>query len=270
MRRIRLYIADMDESFVAKLRHTLHGSLSTEVVGNTGSGREALREVCRLLPDVLITDISLPELDGIALLREIGKLRRPPAVIVCTRFYSQASMDCACRFGASFFLCKPVEMSSLPRLIDECAPDRSEAAAAFDRQPDPQDRESRGAAVRELLTCIGLSPKLSGSAYLIEAVMRCQEDDVLLRNLSRGLYVELAGRMGTTVSRIERSLRNAIAIAYERGSLSDRFSHRPSNREFIEYLLSESGHANARAHLQDARPCSGLLSTRATNNEDIW
>ena len=82
-----------------------------------------------------------------------------------------------------------------------------------------------------------MSARLDGAAYFMETAVHCHGDALLFKNLSKGLYAQLAQRMDTTVSRIERSMRCAIAIAYDRGTLSQHFSHRPTNREFIEFLM---------------------------------
>ncbi len=236
----RLYISDLDAGFVRGVRLALAGCRGVQIAGEAASGRHALADIRRLCPDVVLTDIQLPELDGISLLRQTRRLRRPPAVIICTRFYSAASMEWAYRYGASYFLCKPVDFSSLPGLLLDCA-------AADRPAPEPEDpgaeRARRAAGLRSLLIDFGISPMLNGSAYLVESVLRAREDELLLRNLSRGLYAELARQMDTTVSRVERSLRSAIDVAYRRGSLRARFPARPSNRQFIEYLLRETERA---------------------------
>ena len=106
----------------------------------------------------------------------------------------------------------------------------------------------RGATVHKLLKDWGMPVRLDGAAYFIEAAVHCHGDALLLKNLSKGLYTQLSQRMDTTVSRIERSMRSAIAIAYDRGTLGQCFDHRPSNREFIEYLMNavdQSAHSHA-------------------------
>ena len=233
----RLYIADIDPVFIRSVRMALSACRRVEIAGEASSGRKALDDILRLKPDVLLSDIQLPELDGIALLREVRRLRQPPAVIVCTRFYSVVSMEWAYRYGAAFFLCKPVDFTSLPGLILDCAASGNPPSVVEDID---DERTRCAASVRALLGEFGISPKLNGSAYLVESVLKAREDGLLLRNLSRGLYQELARQMDSTVSRVERSLRSAIDVAYQRGSLSDHFPSRPSNRQFIEYLLRES------------------------------
>jgi len=239
MKKCRFYIADMDVQFVSKVRGTLARCPGIEVVGNTGNGRTALTETLRLKPDVVMMDIPLPELDGITLLHEFHCLSRAPALIICTRFYSEASMHCASRYGASFYMCKPIEVSRLPELILECARSRQEPILDVEKLDQENEAERvRGSIVYNLLKEIGMSARLDGTAYFLEAVVHCHGDALLMRNLSKGLYAQLAQRMDTTVSRIERSMRSAIAIAYERGSLRRHFSHRPTNREFLTFLMN--------------------------------
>ena len=238
MKKCRFYIADIDEQFTQRIRAALARCPGIEVVGSTVNGRTALTETLRLKPDVVMTDIPLPELDGISLLHEFRRFSPAPSVILCTRFYSEASLQCACRNGAAFFLCKPIEISTLPELILECGRSRQEPVIDSDNQRLENEAERlRGATVHKLLKELGMSARLDGAAYFVEAAVHCHGDALLFRNLSNGLYAQLAQRMDTTVSRVERSMRSAIAIAYDRGTLSQHFSHRPTNREFIEYLM---------------------------------
>ena len=231
---VRLYIADLDAAFIRTVRKAMARSHTVEVVGEAGDGAKALSDIKRLAPDVVLTDIPLPELDGIGLLRETRRMRRPPSVIICTRFYPTACMDWCFRFGASYFLCKPVDCERLPELVTACA--------VSPTTPEPADDapDAEAASVQAMLAEIGIPAKLNGSAYLVKAVLWARENGLLMRNLTHGLYLELAGSMGTTVSRVERSVRNAIAIAYERGSLRQRFPTKPTNRQFIEFLLRET------------------------------
>ncbi len=239
MKKCRLYIADIDVQFIAGIRRVVTRCQGIEIVGSSGNGQTALRDCLRLKPDVVISDIPLPELDGISLLHEFQRFSHAPAMIICTHFYSDASMKCARRYGASFFLCKPIEMAMLPELIQECSRSNRQSALEIKENDLENDAErSRGAIVHKLLKDWGMSARLDGVAYFIEAAVHCHNDALLLKNLSKGLYAQLAQRMDTSVSRIERSMRSAIAIAYDRGSLSQCFDHRPSNREFIEYLMN--------------------------------
>ena len=248
MSRVTLYIADMDSQFASRVRGALARNPSIAVTGCAEDGKRALTEIRRLSPDVLLTDLSLPGLDGIALLRESRRLPHPPAVIVCTRFCSEASMECSCRYGASFFLCKPIDPDGLPNLILECRRNAQRIPEALQDAREEDAALSRRAAVaRALLNSLGMPARLIGSACVIEAVTRFQGDRLLFRNLSNGLYTRLADSMSSTVPRIERALRSAIAVAYDRGTLGRHFPRRPTNRQFLEFVLCEVDAAQAEA-----------------------
>lgn len=244
MKKCRFYMSDLDARFIAQTRSVVSHCADIEIVGSSGNGRTALSDALRLKPDVVMTDISLPELDGITLLHELKRLRHAPAVIICTRFYSEACMHFAYKYGASFFLCKPIEIAALPDMILQCGQSIAPASCSTeDAYHESKEERMRGAIVHNLLKEMGMSARLDGTAYFTEAAVYCHGDALLLKNLSKGLYAQLAQRMDASVSRIERSMRSAIAIAYERGTLSQRFTHRPTNREFIEYLMRAVDHA---------------------------
>lgn len=244
---LRLYIADVDNAFVSWVRACVGQCHAIEIVGTAGNGRRAMNDIMRLAPDVLLTDITLPELDGITLLRQTRRLRRPPAVVICTRFYSNAGVECASRYGASFFLYKPVDPDCLLSTILDCAqctPTAPPQGDDVDR--DAQFLQQRAEIGRALLKEFGISPRLRGGAYIVEIIVRFHDKPLLLRNLSQGLYAALAEQMDVSATSVERALRSAIDIAYRRGALEAHFKSRPSNREFIEYTLRRVNAAGSR------------------------
>lgn len=100
------------------------------------------------------------------------------------------------------------------------------------------DRTHVDAHIHNYLVSLGIPSKLIGCRYLTEGVRLARQDTTLLRNLSRGLYLEISRNMNTTPSRIERSMRNAINVAYHSGGLDRKLPHCPSNKEFLNYVLS--------------------------------
>ncbi len=239
MSRIRLFIVDVDPVHTINVCKSIASISNIEIIGTEEDGSKALKRISALHPDVLLTDIQLPGLDGIGLLKEIQLLRHPPITIVCTRFYSDISLEYAYKHGAAYFLYKPVEYHMLPEIISECYKSfRNDSRRNTFPNDAQQIRLNDISRIRNLLIQMSISPKLIGSLYMTESVLRLKENFLLIRNLSKGLYAEIAAQMNTTPSRIERSLRNAIATAYEHGTLRQYFKHRPTNKEFIQYILS--------------------------------
>lgn len=238
MRKLKLFIADMDREHIQKVADTAVRSRRIEITGTATNGFTALKAVAACRPDMLMTDVQLPGLDGITLLKDLCGMSHPPASIVCTRFYSEVSVINACKYGAQSFLYKPIDYNRLPEIILEChnaAQQLSRPQASMNRRCEPAQLAP---AIRAMLSDHGIPAKLSGSLYLTESLMLLYEDSALMRNLSKGVFARVADRLDTTPARIERDLRNAIAVAYDRGGLSSRLPHRPTVKEFLEYLLS--------------------------------
>ena len=232
MKNETVFIADADTLHVENLCRILSRTNGFSVVGTQSNGATALREIQKLRPDVLITDIQLPGLEGTALLESAcGRLRNLIG-IVCTRFYSEMSVASAYRSGAAYVLYKPIDYERLPPLIALCC-----AEARRRERPAPAKEPPLEARIARALDEAGVSPRLAGRDYLMRAMLSLSRDRTLLRNLSKGLYAEIAARSDVAPACVERSMRNAIESAYARGALGRRFAAKPTNKAFIEYLL---------------------------------
>lgn len=237
MKTIRVYIADADNAHVQRIAECMANRKDIEIVGRAKSGNEALKFLLTNTVDLLITDVQLPGLDGIMLLRDLQRMKRCPDAIVCTQFYSGMCVDYAQRFGASYVLYKPIDYHRLPEVIESCLENRRRRVLGpAQKKPEEEDRAQ---VVRKLLQRMGLSPRLSGSRYLSDALFHYDGDRSLVKNLSKGLYVQISEHMETTPACVERSLRTAIGAGYERGEMREHFKKRPSNRQFIEYLFDQ-------------------------------
>lgn len=239
MDKIRLTIVDADAQFTEQLCRFFKIYADIEIVAVEHNGQDALQEIKRLRPDAVMFDLVLPGLDGISLLRAINDLPDPPATICCTRFYSDVALEATRIYGASYLLYKPIELHTLHPMIVSCtAMHRDMKRLNSSISLENADRTHVDAHIHNYLVSLGIPSKLIGCRYLTEGVRLARQDATLLRNLSRGLYLEISRNMNTTPSRIERSMRNAINVAYHSGGLDRKLPHCPSNKEFLNYVLS--------------------------------
>ena len=235
MRKLRLFVADVDGCHVERLERCLSECKDIVLEGRSADGREAYRYIASNHPDVLMTDVQLPGLDGLMLLKDLCQLPHPPISIICTRFYSEICVTRACRYGARYILYKPVDYRRVPEVIADCW--KGSALPQASGKPSSGTQDSPADALRALLRTMGIPARVSGSVYITESLQRLCEDDGLLRNLSKGLYADIAARMNTSAASVERSLRSAITTAYARGGLNGIFPGKPTNKEFLEYLM---------------------------------
>jgi DNA-binding NarL/FixJ family response regulator len=115
---VRVLLVDDDALVRSGLRMMLAGAAGIEVVGEAGDGREALGAVDRHHPDVVLMDIRMPQLDGIAATRLLRSQPRPPAVIVLTTFDADELVLRALRAGAAGFLLKDTAPPEIVRAIE--------------------------------------------------------------------------------------------------------------------------------------------------------
>ena len=235
LRKYSLLVADGDESFVHSLQTQLSKQNDFDLIGIAKDGNEAL-EMTRLLhPDALLTELLLPEIDGITLLRTIANMANPPVRIVCTRFYSDVVVEAARKYGAAYLLYKPISADYLLEIIKE-----STQIHQLIKDPESSDQEQSDVQrkIYELLSSFSLSPRHAGTGYLLEAMTLVLKDNALSHSLTKGLYPEIASRTFSTPQRIERCIRSAVMVAYEHGPLQSIFRKCPTNGEFIRYMLT--------------------------------
>lgn len=236
MKKITVCIADMDVGYRASLRKALESSGSVEVVADAGDGLAALEAVETLHPQVLLTDTLLPGLDGLGLLRRIrGKGTR---TIVITSAVMDNTVQQARQAGAYAFLPKPADNKSLLEHI-------TGAAAPPDEQSTPQLEGMVTAIIHE----IGVPAHIKGYQYLREAIILTVENMDVINAVTKVLYPEVAKRFGTTPSRVERAIRHAIEVAWDRGdvdTLNSYFGYtihnlrgKPTNSEFIAMIADK-------------------------------
>lgn len=209
------------------------------VAASTGDGREALRLTEELKPDLLVTDVALPGLDGLGLLQALKEREdcAPLKTIIISAFCGDKTLSDAEKLGVSYYLPKPCEPASLLERM----------RGIFE---DPSSPELRLYALKNTVTAviheIGVPAHIKGYQYLREAIMIAVNDMEVINAVTKVLYPAVAKRYGTTPSRVERAIRHAIEVAWDRGDLETLQKYfgytvsntkgKPTNSEFIAMI----------------------------------
>ena len=236
--RRTVLLADASEEFRSMLRDAIDQSEAFTVAGSAGNGAEALELVNTLRPDLLVMDVVLPGLDGMALLRQLREQEEPlPKIIILSAFCSSAVVAEARDLGASYFLPKPCEPNALL--------ERMRAVTG-----GPAKAEDHAANLKNMVTAVihevGVPAHIKGYQYLREAIMITVEDMDVINAVTKVLYPAVAKRFNTTPSRVERAIRHAIEVAWDRGDLETLQKYfgytvsnakgRPTSSEFIAMI----------------------------------
>jgi len=243
--KTRILIADSNQDFSKLLTELFRAEEDLEVLGCASDGLEALRMLGELKPDLLLLDLVMPKLDGLELLRRLPETGCTPHVIVLSGFVnSKVVADCsAC--GADYFIPKPCDVSALAAQIRQSV--RSEQESAFAMPREIRSRESDlETTVTEVIHEIGVPAHIKGYQYLREAIIITINDMEVINAVTKVLYPAVAKKFSTTPSRVERAIRHAIEVAWDRGDLEtlQKFfgytvscvKGKPTNSEFIAMI----------------------------------
>lgn len=241
MEKKTILVADAGEEFRRLLVETLNAENDLTVVGDTSDG-ETVVELCRQRqPDVVVMDMILAKLDGVEVLSALGELPEKPRILILSSFAGGSVAELAAARGADYFMMKPCKTSSVVERVRQMISPGSHTA-------EEADHRGRGleSTVTAIIHEIGVPAHIKGYQYLREAIMIAVEDMDVINAVTKVLYPEVAQKFGTTASRVERAIRHAIEVAWDRGdvdTLNAYFGYtihnsrgKPTNSEFIAML----------------------------------
>ncbi|MCD7828992.1 MAG: sporulation transcription factor Spo0A [Clostridiales bacterium] len=238
MNTTKVMIADADEEFRTLLGEMIDREDDLEVAFSTEDGEKAI-SCLKNNPDidVLVMDTVLKNMDGLELLREMSRMLGPrPLTLVLSNFLRGNLVNQAAELGADFFLLKPCRTSAV---IERLRQLRS-------AKPSRPQSESMETLVTSIIHEIGVPAHIKGYQYLREAILITIDNMEVINAVTKVLYPEVAKRYGTTASRVERAIRHAIEVAWDRGdieTLQKYFGYtvsnskgKPTNSEFIAMI----------------------------------
>ena len=250
-KKIRVGLADDNRELVHLIEEYLNNQDDMEVVGLAYNGQDCLEMVNEKKPEVLILDIIMPHMDGIAVLEEIRMGDVQPNVIMLTAFGQEDVTKKAVDLGASYFILKPFDMENLTNHIRQVSGKRSTfvkkaPSVSFEKDSEPVNLD---ASITNIIHEIGVPAHIKGYMYLREAISMVYHDIELLGSITKVLYPDIAKKYKTTSSRVERAIRHAIEVAWSRGnidSISSLFGYtvsmskaKPTNSEFIAMVADK-------------------------------
>jgi two-component system response regulator (stage 0 sporulation protein A) len=245
--KTRVLLADPSDDFRLLMSQLLTAEGDMDVVGSAPDGLSALDCVREKKPDVVLTDLVLPKLDGLGLLRRLSELDVRPGVIVISSFVTDRVMTLCSDLGAYYFLSKPCDNAAVIGYIRSCRGERHTAPELFIPAPGKKHYDlGLEGVVTDILHEIGVPAHIKGYQYLREAIIMVIGNLDAINAVTKVLYPGVAKKYATTPSRVERAIRHAIEVAWDRGDIEvlQRFfgytvsniKGKPTNSEFIAMI----------------------------------
>lgn len=245
----RVLIADSGEDFRYLMADTISSEEDMAVVGTAGDGIETLALIDQKHPNVIVMDLVLTKMDGLGVLQKISQMNQKPAVIIVSGFFNDHVLQEAAELGAYYFMPKPCDVPALlSRIRQVSSVSRATNTGSSKQQGvDMHRREDNlEAVVTEVIHEIGVPAHIKGYQYLREAIILTINDMDIINSVTKVLYPTVAKKYNTTPSRVERAIRHAIEVAWDRGDIEtlqkffgytvSNVKGKPTNSEFIAMI----------------------------------
>jgi two-component system, response regulator, stage 0 sporulation protein A len=246
MYRWKVLLADDNRSFLEMLASSINAEEEYEVVCMAADGEEALKCIAQCSPDIVILDIIMPRLDGIAVQEKLKGMPIRPKVIIFSAFGMDYVTRQALALGADAYFMKPFDLDVfIKRLRLLMGETRDEQSQKSKKLSD----EELDVRVSEMLHKLAVAPHLKGYRYLKQAIISVVNDKGMLDSITHRIYPAIADMFDTTPPRVERAIRCTIENAWDRcrvetmeqvfGYSLDMNKDKPSNSEFIAMIADK-------------------------------
>lgn len=234
---IRIMLADSNPAFVKGLQESIKRESDLEVIAVAYNGSDALKAALSARPDVLVTDLVMPVLDGFALMESLSKARLAVRVIVLTELTRDSFIRQAMGLGACYYMVKPVDPAILCSRMRESY-EYSEVGSLLSPVQNHKD------VIHPLLAALGIPPGTAGYRYLHLAVSMAAKMENLSGRITTEIYPAVARVFQTDQRNVERAIRHVIQAAWS--GMSAPPGEKPTNGELIARLARQYAVQRAR------------------------
>ncbi len=240
MEKTRLLVIDDNKELVSMIKEYFSKHASIEVVMQAYDGVEGLNLIEKQSDkyDVIILDLIMPNKDGISVLEYLKKKNIERNIIVLTSYNTPDIIRRVSELGVNYYILKPFELMDLERRVLEIAD-----GINYENKNINLYRNNLEKSTTKILHELGMPSHIKGYQYIRDGIMMLYEKPEVIGGITKELYPEVASKYDTTVSRVERAIRHAIEVSWNRGNwqlMEEIFGHsvdidkaKPTNSEFI-------------------------------------
>ena len=238
MEKIKILMIDDNINLTEMVKDYFENHPKIEVVGTAYDGEEGLDiiKAKNLEYDLIILNLIMPKKDGMGVLKELQSLKIEKNIIVATSYNAPDTIRKVSEYGVNYYILKPFDLTDLEdKILDTFKETQKRTINIF--------HNNLQISISKILHELGMPSHIKGYQYIREAISMVYDNPEIIGGITKELYPELANRFDTTVSRVERAIRHAIEVSWNRGDwdlMEDVFGHsvdidkaKPTNSEFI-------------------------------------
>ena len=245
-KELKVIIADDSTELGQTCAKTLR-SYGMDVILCEKDGKRVLELTKRYKPDIIVADVFMPNLDILGVLDELSSIdeNERPIVMAMSSFDNERLERETLKAGAGYYLLKPFDMNTMAERIIKLSGLRNSNTPIVIKDNVVTDTDLQ-LLITEIIHQIGVPAHIKGYHYLREAIMLSVKNSEVINSVTKLLYPTVAKKHDTTSSRVERAIRHAIEVAWDRGDLDVLNSYfgytiqndrgKPTNSEFIAMI----------------------------------
>lgn len=249
MKSANIAIFERNEEFLNELKSYFDQAAGYSVCAVASTGDGALEALKTANPDVAIIDTALKGLDGIKLLDYIRSIKPECFSFMMSEFDNEKIVNSAINHGAIYYFIKPVTPQIINERINDILNDKTSDYKVSSVIRDKRKTVSLDEKISNIFITIGIPPHIKGFTYLREGIKMAVADPSIINRVTKELYPQIGEKYSTSASKVERAIRHAIEVAWNRGrtdAISSIFgarvyigSERPTNSEFIALVADK-------------------------------
>jgi len=251
-KEVSVLIADENKEVVNKIKNTLENYGEFTNVETADNGEEALAKILEINPDIAIIDVILSGLDGYMVIEEAKRKLCKTKFIVVSSLSSETFVQKAMNLGVEYYMIKPVSPELVYKRIVDVYSFKEEKRKDI-IEGLSENKIGKNKVLEEKITnifiTVGIPAHIKGYYFLREAIKMAIETPEIVNSITKKLYPSIAERFETSASKVERAIRHAIEVAWNRGkieNINNLFgirvygnNEKPTNGEFIALVADK-------------------------------
>ena len=238
MEKIKVLMIDDNVNLVEMVNDYFEDNPRIDIVGSAYNGDEGLKIIKegKLEYDLIVLDLIMPKKDGIAVLRDLKENNINRNIIVATSYNAPDTIRKVSEYGVTYYILKPFDLPDLEdKILDTFTTSSKKSINILSNNLQ--------ISISKMFHELGMPSHIKGYQYIREAISMVYDNPDIVGGITKELYPELATKFDTTVSRVERAIRHAIEVSWNRGDwdlMEEIFGHsvdidkaKPTNSEFI-------------------------------------
>ncbi len=251
--QIKLVVIDDNQNTRETLVSQLKSTNDFVVVGEASDGAEGLAIIEKTLPDIVLFDIVLPTIDGFELLEKVNTddlITTKPKMLVMSSLKNEGFIQKAISLGASYYMQKPIQFDMLSKRLKDLLKDFT-LSDMGDKVISLKSSKTRilDEKISNIFITVGIPAHIKGYQFLREAIKMAIDNPEIINSITKQLYPSIACKFETSASKVERAIRHAIEVAWNRGKIENinnlfgikvyNSNEKPTNGEFIALVADK-------------------------------